>query len=77
MKESKASHDFEDFKYNVETKKNDLKKSDCVLLSASLMNYACENLKLDSAEMNLFIGGLDYLFETEFISNKDFIQGLD
>ena len=77
MKESKASHDFEDFKYNVETKKHDLKKSDCILLSASLMNYACENLKLDSAEMNLFIGGLDYLFETEFISNKDFIQGWD
>ena len=75
LKESKASRDFEDFKYNVETKKAELKKSDCVLLSASLMNYACENLKLDSPEMTLFISALDYLFETDFISNKDFIQG--
>ena len=39
------------------------------------MNYACENLKLDSPEMTLFISALDYLFETDFISNKDFSQG--
>ena len=45
LKETEASHDKEDFKYNVDTKMQELKQRDGTLLSATLMNWMCENMR--------------------------------
>ena len=75
LKETKSTRDNEDFKYNVEMKRDDLKHKNCIVLCASIMNYACENMKVDSPDLTLLITCTDYLFETEFCSGDDFIKG--
>ena len=66
LKETEASHDKEDFKYNVDT----------TLLSATLMNWMCENMRPNTPRLTLFIDCVAYLFETNSLNSKDFIQGL-
>ena len=76
LKETEASHDKEDFKYNVDTKMQELKQRDGTLLSATLMNWMCENMRPNTPRLTLFIDCVAYLFETNSLNSKDFIQGL-
>ena len=77
LKETEASHDKEDFKYNVDTKMQELKQRDGTLLSATLMNWMCENLRPETPRLALFIDCVAYLFEPHSLTSKDFVQGWD
>ena len=76
LQEAKSSRDPEDFWYNVETKVSDSKSSMTVAI-ASIMLYACENIKLDSPEFKQLVNALSYGFENTKINEQSFMQGFD
>ena len=76
LQEAKSSRDPEDFWYNIETKVSDSKNSMTVAI-ASIILYACENIKLDSPEFKQLVNALSYGFENTKINEQSFMQGFD
>lgn len=44
---------------------------------ASIILYACENIKLDSPEFKQLVNALSYGFENSKINEQSFMQGFD
>lgn len=75
MKESRISHDLEDFWYYLETKRDDTKGTNALVMGCMVL-YCCEQMIPGKPELQEMLKCFDFCFEENKVKVDDVYKGI-